>query len=205
MAAELYTDQQRNVVLHDKEGNASSKTIMMPIPSSAGTQYKHDLSRAKFEVTVDAGPSSSTKREAIVQKMVNLLGSIATDSDTHQIVTSLAMANMEGEGLKDIRDYYRKKLIMMGVVKPTDSERKEIAAAMAQAQQEQQGNGVPDPQASWLLASAEEAQAKAAQARANTVKTIQQSSLIEAQTKETAAKTMEIIKNINNPLKNMQI
>lgn len=204
MASEIYTDQQRNVVLHDKEGNASSKTIMMPIPSSAGTQYKHDLSRAKFEVTVDAGPSSSTKREAIVQQMVNLLGSIATDSDTHQIVTSLAMANMEGEGLKDIRDYYRKKLIMMGVVKPTDAERKEIAAAMAQAQQEQQGSGAPDPQASWLLAAAEESQAKAAQARANTVKTIQQSSLIEAQTKETAAKTMEIIQNINNPLKSMQ-
>jgi hypothetical protein len=66
----------------------------------------------------------------------------------------------------------------MGVVKPTDAEKEEMMAEM-QGQPE-------DPNSIFLQAAAEEAQAKAAKARADTVLTI-------AKAEETQAKTMETL------------
>ena len=70
----------------------------------------------------------------------------------------------------------------MGVVKPTDDEAQEMMAEM---------QGQPqDPNAIYLQAAAEEATAKAAQARASTVKTIADAEL-------SRAKTVEIISNVD--------
>jgi hypothetical protein len=94
----------------------------------------------------------------------------------------MAMMNMEGEGIGDVRDYFRHKLIKMGVVKPTDEEAKELQAELA--------NTPPDPNTQFLQASAEQAQAEAVHARANTVLTV-------AKAKETEAKTMDTLAGID--------
>jgi hypothetical protein len=89
----------------------------------------------------------------------------------------MAMMNMEGEGLSDTNSYFRKKLLRMGVVKPTDDEAQELMDEM---------QGTPqDPNAMYLQAAAEEATAKASQARASTVKTIADADLSRAKTVET--------------------
>jgi len=94
----------------------------------------------------------------------------------------MAMMNMEGEGVGDANAYFRKKLLRMGVVKPTDDEAKTLMEEM---------QGQPqDPNAIYLQAAAEEATAKAAQARANTVKTVADAEL-------SRAKTVEIISNVD--------
>ena len=68
----------------------------------------------------------------------------------------------------------------MGVVKPTDKEAEEMMAEM---------QGQPqDPQAMYLQAAAEEATAKAAKARADTVETVASAELKRAQTIETLSK-----------------
>jgi hypothetical protein len=68
----------------------------------------------------------------------------------------MAMMNMEGEGISEVRDFFRQKLIRMGVVQPTEAEAEEMMAAMQ--------NQKPDPNAVFLQAAAEEATAKAAKA-----------------------------------------
>jgi hypothetical protein len=66
------------------------------------------------------------------------------------------------------------------VVKPTDDEAQELMAEM---------QGQPqDPNAMYLQAAAEEATAKAAQARADTVKTVADAELSRAKTIETLSK-----------------
>ena len=67
----------------------------------------------------------------------------------------------------------------MGVVKPSDEE-------MAQMQAEAQ-NQPQDPNAIFLQAAAEEAMAKASQARASVIKTVADSELARAKTIETMA------------------
>jgi hypothetical protein len=101
---------------------------------------------------------------------------ITADPDTQQVITAMAMMNMEGEGISDANAYFRKKLLRMGVIKPTDDEAQELMAEM---------QGQPqDPNTMYLQAAAEEATAKAAQARANTVKTIADAELSQAKTAE---------------------
>ena len=97
---------------------------------------------------------------------------------------------IQGEGVGGVQDYFRKRLIRMGVVKPTDAEAEALMAEMQAAGQQQ------DPNAIFLQAAAEEAVAKAARARADTVETIASAELKRAQTAETIAKASEIDQNI---------
>lgn len=136
----------------------------------------NDLSDATFDVVADVGPSSSSKRAATVRALTGML-QITQDPETQQVLTAMAMMNMEGEGVDDANAYFRKKLLRMGVVKPTDDEAKTLMEEM---------QGQPqDPNALYLQAAAEEATAKAAQARANTVKTVADAELSRAKTVET--------------------
>lgn len=100
------------------------------------------------------------------------------------------MMNMEGEGVSEVQNYFRQRLIRMGVVKPTEQEAEAMMAEMEARGQQQ------DPNAIFLQAAAEEAVAKAAKARADTVETIASAELKRAQTAETMAKAGEIDQNI---------
>jgi hypothetical protein len=101
------------------------------------------------------------------------------DPETQQVLTAMTMMNMEGEGMSDANAYFRKKLLRMGVVKPTEDEAEELMAEMQ--------NQPQDPNTMYLQAAAQEAEAKAAQARANTVKTIADAELSQAKTAEVLA------------------
>jgi len=100
----------------------------------------------------------------------------------------MAMMNMEGEGISEVRDFFRQRLIRMGVVQPTEQE---AEALMAESQ-----NRPQDPNAIFLQAAAEEAVAKAAKARADTIKTVADAELSRARTVETMAKAGEIDQNV---------
>jgi hypothetical protein len=103
---------------------------------------------------------------------------VTSDQQAQQVLQAAALMNMEGEGLSDIRDYFRKQLVQMGVMKPTEEEAQQLAAAGQQQ----------DPNTVFLQAAAEEAMAKAAKARADVVKTVAESELTQAKTVETLAK-----------------
>ena len=102
---------------------------------------------------------------------------ITNDPETASVLQSMAMMNMEGEGIADVRSYFRNRLVKMGVIKPTEEEAAQMMAEL-QGQPE-------DPNAIFLQAAAEEATAKAAKARADTVKTVADAELSRAKTLET--------------------
>jgi hypothetical protein len=144
-------------------------------------EYENDLSNAKFDVAVDVGPASASKRSATVRALLGMI-QLSPDPETQQVLTSMAMMNMDGEGIGEVRAYFRNKLIKMGVIQPTEQEGEKLLAEMQAAQQ-------PDPQAQYLQAAAMEAQAKAGQAQANTEYTL-------ARAEETRAKTVEVLAGI---------
>ena len=116
-----------------------------------------------------------------MRALTNMLA-ITQDPETQQVLGAMIMMNMEGEGVTDVRDYFRKKLLRLGVLTPTDEEAQEL---MQEAQ-----NTPPDPNAVFLEASAQEAQAKAGLAKANTLLTV-------AKSKESEAKTVETLANVD--------
>jgi len=178
MAREIYTEDKRKMKTIAPTGDSSVVELMKPMidPKTGAMIMENDLSNATFDVIAEVGPSSSSKRAATVRALTGML-QITTDPETTQVLTAMAMMNMEGEGVGDANAYFRKKLLRMGVVQPTDDEAQELMAEM---------QGKPqDPNAIYLQAAAEEATAKAAQARASTVKTIADAELSRAKTVET--------------------
>jgi len=178
MAKDVYIEEKRKLKTVSPTGDAGVVELMRPtIDQETGAiVMENDLSRATFDVVSDVGPSSSSKRAATVRALTGML-QITQDPETAQVITAMAMMNMEGEGIGDANAYFRKKLLRMGVVKPTEKEAQELMAEMQGTTQ--------DPNSMYLQAAAEEATAKAAKARADTVETIASSELKRAQTMKT--------------------
>jgi hypothetical protein len=181
MAKDVYFEEGRKVKIVDDQEEMSSAELMKPTinEKTGAIEYENDLSSAAFDVSVSIGPTSRSKRQATLRSLINMI-QISDDPETRQVLTGMAMLNMEGEGVQSIRDYFRKKLVRIGVIKPTDEE-------MAQMQAEAQ-NQPQDPNAVFLQAAAEEAMAKASQARASVIKTVADSELARAKTVETLGK-----------------
>ena len=190
MAKDVYVEEGRRMKGVGLSGGLESIELMKPTISEAGEmEMENDLSDADLDVVVDVGPSSSSKRQAVVRSILGMM-QITQDPETLQVLGAMAMTNMEGEGIAEVRDYFRQKLIRMGVVKPTPEEAEKMAAEM-QAAQEQE-----DPNAIFLQAAAEEAIAKAARARADVVNTLADADYKAAGTAERNAKTVETLAKV---------
>jgi hypothetical protein len=191
MAKEIYVEEGRSMKVVTEDKQTDTVTLMQPVvdQETGAVVMANDISEAKFDVNVDVGPTSSSKRAATVRALTGMM-TITQDPETLQVLGAMTMMNMEGEGISDVRDFFRNRLIRMGVVKPTEQEAEALMAEMeAQGQQR-------DPNAIFLEAAAEEAVAKAAQARASTIKTVADAELSRARTIETLAKSGEIEQNV---------
>jgi hypothetical protein len=186
MSRDVMVESGRKLKGIGSQGQMSTVELAKPVlnPDTGAVEYENDLSKAKFDVAVEVGPSSESRRAATVRSLMGMM-QLATDPETQQVLGSMAMLNMEGEGISDVRDFFRNRLIKMGVVKPTPEEQQALLEELQQAQSQQ----APDPQAQYLQAAAMEAQAKAGQAQANTAYTL-------ARAEETKAKTVETLAGI---------
>ena len=184
MARETMVEPGRKMKGIGAQGEMSSLELGKPIMNqdTGEIEYQNDLSNAKFDVTVDVGPSSSSKRSATVRALMGMM-QITPDPETQQVLGAMAMMNMEGEGLSEVQDFFRKKLIRMGAIEPTDEEQEALSAELAQLQSQ------PDPQSMYLEAEAAKAQAQAQKALADTEYTM-------ARTEETRADTIETLAGI---------
>jgi len=178
MARDIYVEEGRKMKTLGSGGETGTVELMQPMyDQKAGKVVRqNDITKARYDVNVDVGPSSSSRRAATVRALTGMM-SLSQDPQTLSVLQAATMMNIEGEGLADIRDYFRKNLVRMGVVKPTDSEKEELAA---EAQ-----NTPPDPNAQYLQAAAQEAQAKAGKAQADTVLTIAKAEQSRAETAKT--------------------
>lgn len=183
MARDVLVEEGRKMKSIGPQNEMQSVELAKPVVNEKGEiETENDLSEAEFDVNVDVGPSSSSKRAAAVRALTGM-ASLTDDAETKQVLGAMAMMNMEGEGITEVRDYFRKKLLRMGVVKPTEEEQQ----TMAQEAQNQQ----PDPNTQYLQAAADEASANATQARAKTILTV-------AQADETKAKTMKTLAEVDS-------
>lgn len=190
MAKDIYVEDGRMMKALAPDGDVGQIELNKPMVGKDGENYvENDLSEANFDVVSDVGPASSSRRAATARQLIGMLQFIA-DPDAQKVLTSMIMLNMEGEGMGDVRDYFRSQLVQIGAVKPT----KEEAEEMAQQAQNQQ----PDPQATYLQASAEEAMARAGKAQAET-------ELTAARVGETKANTMKTLSEVATDHQNRAI
>jgi hypothetical protein len=175
MAKDILVEESRRMKTLDANGESGSVVINQPaVDLETGEDYlENNLTEATFDVDVDVGPSSSSQRSATVRALTGI-ASITDDPETKQALTLATIANLEGEGLSDLRDWARAKAIRAGVIKPTEEEKQQLTQEAANQQ--------PDPQAQYLQAAAKKAEA-------DTVQSLAGAKLKEAQ----AAKTQSEI------------
>jgi len=178
MAREIMVEPGRKMKSVSDHGDVGSIELMKPMMRGGVMVLDNNISEAKFDVVSDVGPSSISKRQATVRALTGMMG-IVDDPETKQVLTGMTMMNMEGEGIRDVNDFFRKRMVAMGVMKPTEEEQRELEAAAENAQ--------PDPQAQLALALAKEADAKAINSEADTVYTLARAEETKAQTAETLA------------------
>jgi hypothetical protein len=182
MAQDVYVEEKREMKAVDERGNASTVTLMAPgydVQKKEETT-ENDISRAKMDVITDVGPSYATRRDSTVRALTGMLQVVApVDPEDAKVLSSAILMNMDGEGISDIQDYYRAKLVRMGVVKPTDKEKQELAQEAA--------NTKPDPLAELAAAQSEESRAKAQKAQADTMLAVANTQKVEAETVKTLA------------------
>ena len=178
MAKDVYVESGRTMKTVSTADDAGQIELMRPNTDESGAViYENDLSQASFDVAVDVGPSSASRREATVKSLVGLMQVSTGDPETTQVLQSMAIMNMQGEGIQEVRDFFRQKLVKMGALKPTEEEAQKMAAAAKEK----------TPQDQALEAMAQEAEAKAAKARTEVLETVANVELKKAQTLETEA------------------
>ena len=183
MAKDVFVEPKRKMKTVGPQGEVDSVELLRPKidPETGQVVTENNVAEAALDVFVDVGPSSSSKRASTVRALTGM-AAITEDPETKQVLGAMAMLNMEGEGISEVRDYFRLKLLRMGVVKPTEDEKVQM--------EQEKANTKPSPNDQYLQSAAAAEDARAAKAKADTVLTV-------AKADETQAKTMQILSEID--------
>jgi hypothetical protein len=184
MARELYDEDDRPMRLVNEDGSDEIKKLRQPQKQDdESIEYTNDPAAGKFKAVADVGPSFTTRRDGTVRSITGMMQYIEDPQDKAAL-TGVVIQNLEGEGLSDVKDYFRKKSIAMGITKPSEEEQKELDAAKQQQK--------PDPQAAFLMAEAEKSLALAQKAQADSVASLAKAKESEAAAAEKLAKIQSI-------------
>ena len=171
MAKELYVEPMRRMKLVGAMKEVSSITLGRKVQAPDGTVYgEGDLSRASFEVVVDVGPSFTSRREATFRAITSMI-QMTPDPETQQVLAAMAVMNLDGEGVEEVREYFRRKLVAMGVMEPSKADLEKAKEA---------AQGQPDPAAVLTEAEAERSRAMTQKAEADTARSLAQARKAEA-------------------------
>lgn len=160
-AKELYVEEERKMRTVSIDGQEDFVELNRPIQGKdGGVEYENDLTQGKYGVWVDVGPSFANRRDATIQALVQMLQFVGNDPDTANAVSGMIIKNLDGEGISELQDWVRRRLVQGGVVKPTEEEQQQMA--------EQAQNAQPDANTLYLQAAASKESALAGKAQADT-------------------------------------
>jgi hypothetical protein len=171
MARAVYFEEGRKVDTLTMDGQDGTATLAEPVlDANRVFKIRNDLSRGKYKVVADVQESTTTKRQKTVRQNMEI-AKIASELQGTQDLAAAALLNavmnQDGEGMQDMQEFARNKLIQLGVVKPTPEEQAQIAAASQQEQQPTAADQALGAQAAELASKAELNKAKAVETLAS--------------------------------------
>lgn len=159
---DIMPDEPHKAPVAKPDGTQDFVDMLAPTKDAQGnTVPGNDPRRGKYAPWADVGPSFQSRRDSTVQSILDFMSVNTTDPQIQTVLMSAAIINMDGEGLDDLRKYFRKKLVAMGAVTPTDDEKEEL--------QQEQAAQPPDPNATFLNSQARLNDAKSGQAHVDTI------------------------------------
>ena len=180
MAKEVYHEEGRKMKGLGEMGDVEGVELGKPLIGKDGKLEKLDLSRAEFDVYADVGPSFTSRRDAMVRQIAGMMQFIQDPQDA-KVLTALMLFNMDGEGLGDVREFYRKQLVQIGAMQPSEAD--------MEAAQQAAENAQPDPQTELIAALTAKEAALAEKAQADVGYTL-------AKTEGEQAKTLKTMSEL---------
>lgn len=194
MAADIYTREQMVRTLGIDGTDGQEQLLKMVMDEKTGRFVEaNNLRGKKFRAFADVGPQYETMREESVENLKDI-GDFLRETPSGQqylpAVLAIMLENMEGVGLKPLKELNRKNMLIMGLKKPETDEEKEFMAKASQPQ--------PDPQAELMEKLGKQAEAEAgkfaSQARnldSGSIKNIADSRKIQAETEKIISETAQ--------------
>jgi hypothetical protein len=146
-----------------------------------------DVSNGTFNVVVDVGPSYRSMRQQSAEEMRNLAGMLDPADPMRKLIIGTMIENLDVTNADDLSKYNRRQLLTGGFVDPRNEEEEALLQQMAEAQGQESG----DPTQMFLMASAQEKAAQAAESeskitlnQANAGRAAAQADLYRSQTVE---------------------
>lgn len=156
IAAEVYADREgRSTSIVTQEGERQRVTLLQPQGKGGQIVYGNDVSRGKFEVIVDTGPSFQTQREETITALKDIVQAIPPGDPLGRIVLSRIIEMLPAQGMDDIKTYIRKQLLLAGVRQPESEEDFAVLEQMSQ----KAGDVTPQDQLVLAAASAQQTEA----------------------------------------------
>lgn len=139
-------DVEEDVVLVKIDGSKSKEVINkaeITFNDDLGVVHsiKNNIREMTFEVYADIGPAFESVKAQNKEEIKELLNNLPHGTPEHTILLNEYLTMTDGMAFKDLRDYGRKQLILMGVKEPETDEEKQM---YEQAQQEQQNKSNPE-------------------------------------------------------------
>lgn len=146
IAAEIY-DIPREVTVTNPDGTETEAMIMESVfDDESGEMITiNDITKGRFEVYADPGPSFQSQKEQARAEMERLYGVTAGTPEGNLILLSYLML-LEGPKTDHLRDWARNQLILQGLIEPDTDEEKAML---------QQANQPKEPDAATLMGMAE--------------------------------------------------
>jgi len=162
MIRDVFIEEGRTVRGRGVQGDIRGIQLMLPKADADGEiVYDNDLSKAKFDVEASSGPSTVTKKAAVMRTLISLapLAQYPENQNMNLLFDSI-MLNIEQDGMNDIKEFIRRRQVSQGIIKPTEEDKERM-------QQEAQEPKEPDPNEQYLLAAAEKEKVEALRAEAD--------------------------------------
>lgn len=183
MQKDIMSKEEHSAPIIKSDGTQDFVKMNTPgLAADGRTTTINDPRKGKYGVVADVGPSFNSRRDATVRALLGLLQTLAvTDPQTASVLAATAVMNMDGEGLEDLRKFFRRKLVQSGAVTPTEEEKKELAEAAA--------SQPPDANNIFLLAEAKKAEALGNKAHADALYSLVNARKAAAETKKIEEET----------------
>lgn len=156
MAREIYgSDREVRVVNEDGSDDIALMNAAVVDEETGRAVALNDLSVGRYDVTVDVGPSYTSRRDATVSVLTNVLQNMLPQDPMRPAIMGIIIDNIDGEGLDDFKEFNRGQLLTSGVAKPRNQKEQAMVQQSQQAQQQQPSPEMISAMAQDKLANAE--------------------------------------------------
>jgi hypothetical protein len=141
IAGEVY-EKERVVNIVKEDGSEKPTQLFELVMDEQTGRVKpiNDVTTGGFEVVVDTGPAFASRRRDTLDSLKDIMAVTDPNSPYYPFLYSELIANVDGVGLKDLRDFNEKWKLMNGLREPDN---KEEAAMVQQSQQQDQDKQDP--------------------------------------------------------------